>query len=393
MSKIISIEPAIDPNARPTFLLDWELTLKCNLDCTYCPTPKQVPLSLAYHDNSADHPPLDECLKTIDFMYEYVDAYMEYKPRWTRAVVLNIYGGESLFHPDIVEILTQSRVKHEQYKDRWPLTITCTTNGVVGQNRMLEIVKLIDEFTVSYHAESLKKQKQQVRDNLLLIQDQNKRLKCVILMHGDQRHWPELLELIQFCKDNNINCLPRQLDGPTNSNYNFEQVVWFKDFWKQRNLSKSQVKQQDLLSNKTELESVDPVKLTKVGRACCGGRLMCTNSELRDPIFYVPDNVFTGWSCSVNWFFLYVKQHTREIFTNKDCRMRFDGTVGPIGNLDQTQDVIAEIKKSLQSNNMPIITCAKDHCWCGLCAPKAQTPKDFVKVMEKHVVKGIDWQS
>jgi len=389
MSKIISIEPAIDPTARPTFLLDWELTLKCNLDCSYCPTPRQVPLSQAYHDNTADHPPLDECLKTIDFMYEYVDAYMEHKPRWTRAVVLNIYGGESLFHPDIVEILKQVRLKHASYKDSWPLTVTCTTNGVVGKNRMLEIVDLIDEFTISYHAESLKKQKQQVKENLLLIKQKNRRLKCVILMHGDQQHWPELLELIEFCKQHNINCLPRHLDGHINSNYNSEQVVWFKDFWKQKNLNKSQAKQAEILANKPELESSEAVTLSKVGRACCGGRLMCTNSELKDPIFYVPDNVFTGWNCSVNWFFLYVKQHTKEIFTNKDCRMRFDGTVGPIGHLDQAQDLLQETKKLLDAESMPTIVCAKDHCWCGLCAPKAEHKEDFIKIMEKHITKKV----
>jgi len=389
MSKIFSLEPAIDPNARPTFLLDWELTLKCNLDCSYCPTPRQVPLSLAYHDNTADHPPLDECLKTIDFMYEYVDAYMEYKPRWTRAVVLNVYGGESLFHPDIVEILKQVRIRHERYKDRWPLTVTCTTNGVVGQNRMSEIVDLIDEFTVSYHAESLEKQKSQVRENLLLIKNHNRRLKCVILMHGNQKHWPDLLELIDFCKQHDINCLPRQLDGPINSNYNPEQIVWFKDFWKQKNPPKSQKKQSQLLSDKTTALESTNVKLTNVGRACCGGRLMCTNSELKNPIFYVPDNVFTGWHCSVNWFFLYVKQHTREIFTNKDCRMRFDGTVGPIGDLDHAQDLINQTKNLLHNRSMPVITCAKDHCWCGLCSPKAETKQDFLKIMDKHITEKV----
>jgi pyruvate-formate lyase-activating enzyme len=388
MSKIISIEPAIDPNARPTFLLDWELTLKCNLDCSYCPTPQQVPLSMAYHDNTSDHPPLDECLKTIDFMYEYVDAYMEYKTQWTRAVVLNIYGGESLFHPNIVEILKQVRLKHAPYKDRWPLTITCTTNGVVGKNRMLEIVDLIDEFTVSYHAESLQKQKQQVTENLLLIKQKNCRLKCVVLMHGNQQHWPELTELVDFCLVHNINCLPRQLDGPINSNYNSHQVMWFQNFWKQRTPPKSQEKQATLLDGNTALASSD-VRLSKVGRACCGGRLICTNSELKNSIFYVPDNVFTGWHCSVNWFFLYIKQYTKEIFTNKDCRMRFDGTVGPIGHLDHAQELIQETKSLLHNKSMPTIVCAKNYCSCGLCAPKAQHKEDLIKIMEKHITQKI----
>ena len=54
------LEPAIDPNNRISFLLDWELTMKCNLDCSYCGNG---------HDNSTKHPPLNECLKTLNFMF------------------------------------------------------------------------------------------------------------------------------------------------------------------------------------------------------------------------------------------------------------------------------------------------------------------------------------
>ena len=146
MSEIISIEPAIDPNNRPTFLLDWELTLKCNLDCSYC--------GPQFHNNSTEHPSLDECLKTIDFMYAYADRYMQLKPSWQKMVVLNVYGGESIFHPDITTILDQVRIRHTY---DWPLTVTVTTNGVAGANLWSRVVERVDEFTISFHSEALPK--------------------------------------------------------------------------------------------------------------------------------------------------------------------------------------------------------------------------------------------
>ena len=98
MTDINSIAFALDPTNVPAFLLDWEVTKLCNLDCTYCTTG----VIWGSHDNTTKHPPVAECLKSIDFMYEYVDLYMSHKKLSQRKVNLNVYGGESLFHPDIV---------------------------------------------------------------------------------------------------------------------------------------------------------------------------------------------------------------------------------------------------------------------------------------------------
>ena len=129
MNEINSIGFALDPTNVPAFLLDWELTKLCNLDCSYC----SIGID-GGHDNSTKHPPKEECIKTIDFMYQYVDLYMQFKKPSQRKVILNVYGGESLMHPDIVEILQECRTKYQSYKNKWHLTITCTTNGVVGDN-------------------------------------------------------------------------------------------------------------------------------------------------------------------------------------------------------------------------------------------------------------------
>jgi hypothetical protein len=129
----------------------------------------------------------------------------------------------------------------------------------------------------------------------------------------------------------------------------------------------------------------DNGQLSKVGRACCGGRLMCVDQNLKQPIFYVPNNQFTGWSCSVNWFFLFVKQHERKVYVNKDCRMNFDGTEGMLGTLDDWQSIVIDAKQRLD-NGIPYMTCAKSQCMCGLCAPKSATTQEFFQVMKKYVV-------
>lgn len=381
MKKIISIEPAINPNERPTFLLDWELTMKCNLDCSYCRTEGPG----AGHNNKTSHPSLEDCLRAIDFMYAYADLYMEHKPKWSRAVVLNVYGGEALYHPDIITILEQARIRHEPYQKRWSLRITNTTNAIVKTQTLSKISKLVDEFTISYHAESVSKQKDLFKQNLSFLNAEKKSMKCIIMMHADEKYWNELLDLIGFCKTNNIKYIAKQVDGPVSSSYNQSQIQWFRKSWQSNSTVRGSDKQKDLTDQIGDKLNESKVNLASVGRGCCGGRLICSNGELSEPFFFVPDNNFEGWNCSVNWFFLFVKQLTGEIYVNKDCRMNFDGTQSPIGYLDHCHDLLDATKKNLDSNNMPIIRCAKKRCLCGLCAPKAKDKDSFVTVMQKHL--------
>lgn len=379
-----SLEPAIDPNARPTFLLDWELTLKCNLDCSYC---KDDPHK-GGHWTKAQHPPLDECLNTIDFMFEYVDLYMKYKPKWTKAVVLNIYGGESLLHPDIVKILQTVREKYKEYQSQWTLKIACTTNATIGAKTFEKVYNYIDEFTFSYHCESLIKHKKTFKKNALTLKENNKDFKCVILMHGNQKYWPELLDVIEFCKNNDIRYLPRQIDGEISSSYNNEQLNWFKNLYAEKSPQKSRQTQTDNIIASDKWNSQE-TSLSEVGRACCGGRNVCINKNLKEPLFYVVDNNFQDWYCSVNWFFLFIKQNSGEIYTNKDCKMNFNAEVAPIGHLAQSQTLIDQTKFNLENSSIPVIQCKKTRCVCGLCAPKALTRIDFDDIMNKHVIHDV----
>ena len=370
-----SLEPAIDPNARITFLLDWELTMKCNLDCTYCPTGLN-----GGHDNTTRHPPLQKCLEALDFMFAYVDLYMAGKPRGTRYVILNVYGGESLHHPDIVDILSQIKNKYKIYSTKWHLTVTTTTNAIVSGKKLRQIIPYIDEFTVSYHAENTDKQQQQFKENLLTIAESGKRQKCVVLMHQQPDLFKDAVDMIDWLNQNNINVLPRQLDGQAGlfgakRIYSQQQVQWFGKLYKGKTFGDPE----ELLQDKSG------TSLTDVGRACCGGRQLCTNKNLKQRNFYV-ENKFPDWYCSVNQFFLYVKQVNGEVFVNKDCKMNFDGGVGPIGNLGNTQQILITLRDQLDTDSMPVIQCKKYMCLCGLCAPKAKDLLTYHSIMKKYQI-------
>ena len=370
------LEPAIDPANRITFLLDWELTMKCNLDCSYCPVGID-----GGHDNSLPHPPLVDCLKTIDFMFEYVNLYMQHKPKGIRHVILNVYGGESLHHPDIVKILQTVREQYEKYKESWHLTVTTTTNAVVTEKKLLGIIPLIDEFTVSYHSENTEKQQTQFKENLLTISKSNARLKCVVLMHAIPELFQRCLDMISWLDDNTIKHIPRQLDHnllDIQYNHNVKQVTWFDELY-----SKKSYQTTSDITGKSVVDSNNNVDLADSGRACCGGRQLCQDSNYKSRSFWVT-NKFPDWYCSVNEFFLYIKQANKKIYVNKDCKMNFDGEVGPIGNLDNTTALLSSLKSQLDSDTQPIIQCKKQRCICGLCAPKAKNLDTYKQIMKKY---------
>ena len=123
--------------------------------------------------------------------------------------------------------------------------------------------------------------------------------------------------------------------------------------------------------------------LSQVGRACCGGRQTCADQNYKDRQYYVLDNRFPDWYCSVNQFFLFVKQLTGEVYVNKDCKMTFDGTVGPIGNLSNTDAIINKLKEQMV-NGQSTIQCKRDTCLCGLCAPKAKNLDTYKSIMKKY---------
>jgi len=356
----------------PIFHMDWELTMKCNLDCTYCSS----------HDNQTKHPTLEECLETVDFLLKYADLYMEHKPESQRFAILNLFGGEAIYHPDFTTILEEIRLRHEPYKHKWGMNIHCITNAVATEKHWFKILSYVDSFTISYHTESTEKQQEQMRNNLLALRDSGKWYQCSVLMHPD--YFDNNLSMIEWCKENNITYLPRQLDqdkGNTKFSYKQEQVIWFDNLYKKRS---TKPMESDKLE--TAKQSEEKTDMAKIGRACCGGEALCVDQDFDNKVLFVPGNNFEGWSCSVNWFFVFIKQLERNIYLNKDCRMTFDGTVGPYGSLDDADKILEELSANFKNNTLPVINCKKAKCWCGLCAPKAKSLELYNKMMTRYTV-------
>lgn len=343
------------------FQVAWESTLKCNLDCSYCGDG---------HDNSQKHPSLEESLKTVDFIIEYLNLHMSIKNKNNKFANLNIQGGESIFHPNILEILEYANAKKSKYQD-WYLSVSLITNAIIGINQWKKISKLVDFFTISYHPESLPKQQEMFKQNVLHLKQTDKSFHVAVLMHP--KYWDNCIAMIEFCKQHGIKAIPRQIDHPWSDfrfNYNDEQTEFLTGTKK--------------IPVTTKVISFfrNGIDLSAQGRACCGGETMCT--ENAQDVRYVNGNNFKGWQCSVDKFFLYIRQTTGEIFTNKDCRMNFDNKVGVIGYLKSSNELLDAVKHQIETDTLPTITCKKSSCWCGLCAPKASTPELYNTIMERY---------
>lgn len=345
--------------------------MKCNLECSYCESGLY-----GGRDNSTRHPPLAECLSTIDFMFEYVDIQISRRIASLQQVVINVYGGESLHHPNIVEILQAVRDRHKAYQHKWSLRVTVTTNAIVTTKKWQQIIPLVDEFTVSYHTENTLEQKQQFRQNILAAKAAGRMVKCIVLMHSEPELFEDAQEQINWTNSNDVKVLPRQLDhAPENTQFNYDnkQVIWFDKLYKSRS-HKVETLLPDLVFEQTTTD------LSAEGRSCCGGRQLCVDQDYKQRTSWLP-NHFAGWSCSVDKFFLYIKQVNGEVFVNKDCKMNYQGQVGPIGTLNQADEILQQLR-----DGTPTIQCAKSKCLCGLCAPKAADATIYKSIMRKYEI-------
>jgi hypothetical protein len=369
MQQIRSVDPAPASYTKPTFLVDWMTTKYCNLNCAYCDDYS--------HDNHSPHPSFDDSVKTIDFIYEYVDLYMQYKRNWQKGLVLNVYGGESMIHPDIVNILKETRIRHAAYKDKWSLTVQVTTNAVVGINTLSRAMDYVDDWTVSFHSTSLPKQIEMSLKNLKFLHDSGKPVRCVIMMNPIK--WEISMSAIDFCKQHGIRYTAKALDNKGAPWYYTEdQMQFIKNYWIENSVNEGKA----VLENAVIVGEDN--QAFKQGRACCGGRSLCINQDFKNRVSVVPLSNFTDWYCSVNWYFLHINQHTGEIYNNKDCRISLNNVVEPVGYLTDTASIIATHKHMLDTKTMPVIKCINTKCDCGTCAPKAIDLETFKTVMKSH---------
>lgn len=354
-----AIEPAYLPNQRLPLQLDWILTLKCNYDCSYCTIGERG------HNNALPHPPKSRCIDMLKHLYHYSDVVNKYKKEKSKLVILNILGGEAVFHPEIEDILKQSTELYQPYKDRWQLKKRLTTNGTMKSSSWRNICEHLGGCTVSYHSEGPEKLKQQVKENILYLKDIKFEYDVQILLHSDMKYWPDVINFYEWCRENNINYKLKILDGST-SVYNKQQL--------------------EFINKKIPNSIREGERSGSFGRACCGGRELCFDRKLaqRHRFASQPNSDFRSWYCSVNLFFLYANGVTGKFYSNKDCKVRNDETLGALADIDTMTDYITEFDEKL-ANGFRGVRCVQKACGCGICAPKSKSNQDISDILKNYL--------
>jgi len=342
-------------------MVTWDLGRRCNYDCTYCLASR--------HNNTSKHASLDSMKNTFNFIQEWTTKYNLHKKN-QQHVNIDFTGGEPTVNPQFWNIV-------KYIKTYAGYNVGLTTNGTWPEKHIDRIAKYIDGITISWHAEADPVLKQRVLDNILLVKElEHVWLQINVMMHVD--YFEEAKEIVEFCKIHNIkyNAVPlgdgnetqagwfKDSDGVmrrTSHEYSADQVDWF---WKDIGITE---------------KAQRPAEGEEMGRKCCGGR--CLEGLVEDnwqPVKLV-ENKFKGWHCMVDWFFLHIDQETGEVYHHQTCQARKDGTIGAIGNLSNTQQMLDEIQL-----DTPMI-CPNARCGCGMCIPKAKKVSEWELIFKEHV--------
>jgi MoaA/NifB/PqqE/SkfB family radical SAM enzyme len=345
------------------FQVTWDLGRRCNYDCSYCPITR--------HDNVSAHASLEELKSSANFVFEYIDLYMQH--RSYKFASIGFTGGEPTVNPNFIEFTKYFKDLYtKRYSTRYQCSFALTTNGAMSQKIAAQVIENFDHVTVSYHAEADARLKKQV---LTRIEQFSGSTECStsinVMFHAE--HFDECVAVCNQLDVKKIKYVPRVIGEEEDSKpsfahkYSESQLQWMKQYW--------------------DIKTTDTSELgMKIGRPCCGSRTMCVSGagESKNTKF-VTSREFKGWSCSVNWFFMHIEQQTDSVFHHQTCQARFDQTRGPIGKLSQGSLILEELKTNLKNKTLPTIICTRKTCGCGICAPKSATADRYKNVVSRHI--------
>ena len=365
------------------FQVTWDLGRRCNYDCSYCPAHR--------HDNFSPHASLDELKSAVDFLFEYIDTYME--KRTYKHTSISFTGGEPTVNPNFIPFVKYLKEEYEaKYQDKWACGFALTSNGAMSAKMADAVMENLGHITVSYHAESDNKLKQQVRDRIKQFHDADFSISCNVMFHA--AYFDECKDLCYYLHDLGVKYVPRIIGEEPDSKSNFahmytdEQLDYMKNYWTYKNAELNETKEEAAVLSAAGEKTSEKKKLgMTIGRPCCGSREMCLslNGESRKSTF-VDLREFKGWHCSVNYFFLHLEQQTDSVYHHQTCQARFDQTRGPIGKISEGAKILSDLKEKMNNNTLPTIICPKHTCGCGLCAPKSKYEENYNKVMENHIL-------
>jgi MoaA/NifB/PqqE/SkfB family radical SAM enzyme len=359
---------AITNKLNEAFMVTWDMLRRCNLDCTYCESTR--------HNNYSNYPTLEELKITFDFIKSYTELYNS-KKIFNSHTNIDFTGGEPTANPNFWPLIDYIK----QYDN---FNLGLTTNGTWGKNFTQKILDNFSHITISWHAEASNHLKERSIKNIKSLYDAGKSVQANIMMHCD--YFNEAASLCEDLRNYGIKKVsPVPIGDGTiirkgwfidsegknrriGHEYSVEQQEWFYKF-KGIDYSARQCKDG-----------------AEMGRSCCGGRCLIgkSNGEWQD-VSHVK-NHFKDWHCMINWFFMHIEQHTGNIFHHQTCQATFDGK-GPIGNLNDSNEILKKLKDTLSQNTVPSIVCPNQRCGCGMCIPKAKYSEDFKKLWNQSVIE------
>jgi hypothetical protein len=291
---------------------------------------------------------------------------MSIKRPHEKRVALNLIGGEPMLHPKIETILAElHQTYNEKYKANWKLDVCVTTNGAIGTNTIERCVNYIDTWSISYHTEALEKQKELTLANIRKLHSLNKRLEVRVMAPSDNTKFSEASSVHTTLVSEGVNALIKPITGST---YQSEKTEYLKIFWKGKD--------------------VDDIKeySTDKGIACCSDRLLILNSNTKERTNFIPMNNFEDWYCGLNLSFLFV-DHNSRVYHNNSCHVSYNTSKeDPIGTSDNYEQILTTLREHIANKSIPVVVCPKNLCTsCGMCAPKAKTKEEFVKIMSMHL--------
>ena len=198
------------------------------------------------------------------------------------------------------------------------------------------------------------------------------------MFHKD--YFWECVDVCEKLEKNAVDYIPRIIgdDNPNDKksielgythSYDKDQMDWFRKYWKQKG--------QDVK------ETGDTQK--GLGRPCCGGR--CFKADGVDS-YFLPSTNFLGWNCMVNWYFLFLNSELDAVYTHQTCAVNLNGEVAPLGKISEFDKIIDKLEHELYVHNkVPMITCPKTFCGCGMCVTKSKG--DITPMFSKHVVDNL----
>ena len=364
----------------------WDLGRRCTYACSYCPPHRK--------NNWSNLASFDELVTTANNLERYSEIYNT-KRNERFNVALSFTGGEPTVNPALFEFL-------EYLKDNYPhWQRNLTTNGFYNRRRLNTVMQSTNYTTVSYHCESSKEQKRQVRENIETMLSEGYKFKINIMFHAYEEYFDECIDLAQWCDDNKVSYTPRVIgdesnikDGLKNKTahtYTDGQLTWMKNYWKAKGLK--QQKPAYYASNPPVMPTGVMSMLTpkkevgqNIGRPCCGGRNLhmgFDDGKIQEGTF-VENNNFQGWSCMVNWYFLYIHQEIDKIWHHQTCQVNMDGEVGPICSVSNFDKFIDNLEGQFNKGVIPFIRCPKTYCGCGLCVPKARVDDVAKTIFNAH---------